>query len=247
MDTLSFRFKEIYKLLWEAYGPQHWWPAESLLEVMVGAILTQNTNWQGVEKAMAYLKRHDLLAPDKLQALPAEELAQLIKPAGYFNLKARRLKNLLEFVTETYSGDLEAMKQVDTGLLRKQLLAVNGVGPETADSILLYGFHRPIFVVDNYTRRIISRHGLGGNKAGYKELQELFMQNLPLDASMFNEFHALLVMVGKLHCQRKPRCVGCPLKPLLPRAIHWARRKDAGTRRNGETGIKGQKTEDRRN
>jgi len=210
MNTLSDRLNEIYELLLEAYGPQHWWPAESPLEVLVGAVLTQNTNWQGVEKAMASLKPH------KLQAMPTEDLARLIKPTGYYNLKARRLKNLIEFVTEAYSGDLETMKQTETGRLRKELLAVTGVGPETADSILLYALQKPVFVVDTYTYRVMSRHGLVGEEVSYDELQELFTQHLPLEMKLFNEYHALLVRVGKLHCQRKPRCQGCPLEPLLP-------------------------------
>ena len=216
MNTLSDRLNEIYELLLEAYGPQHWWPAESPLEVLVGAVLTQNTNWQGVEKAMASLKLHNLLNPHKLQAIPTEDLARLIKPAGYYNLKARRLKNLIAFVTEAYSGDLETMGQAETGQLRKELLAVNGVGPETADSILLYALQKPVFVVDTYTYRVMNRHGLVGEQVSYDELQGLFTQHLPLDKTLFNQYHALLVRVGKLHCQRKPRCQGCPLEPLLP-------------------------------
>jgi endonuclease-3 related protein len=216
MNILSDKLNKIYQLLLEAYGPQHWWPAESPLEVLVGAVLTQNTNWQGVEKAMANLKHHNLLNPLRLQATPTEDLARLIKPAGYFNLKARRLKNLIEFIIEAYSGDLETMGQTDSSRLRKELLAVNGVGPETADSILLYALQKPVFVVDTYTYRVMSRHGLVGSEVSYDELQELFTQHLPLEVRLFNEYHALLVRVGKLHCQRKPRCQGCPLEPLLP-------------------------------
>ena len=212
---VSTKLYEIYNCLKQSYGPQHWWPADSPLEVMVGAILTQNTNWQGVEKAIANLKEYNLLAPDRLQSLPTEDLAQLIKPAGYFNVKARRLKNLINLIAEAYSGDPKAMEQVETDQLRQQLLAVNGVGPETADSILLYGLNRPIFVVDTYTYRVMSHHGLVGDGVDYRELQELFMEHLPPDPAMFNEFHALLVKVGKLHCQPKPRCQGCPLEPLL--------------------------------
>ena len=216
MNTFSHRLSEIYDLLLQAYGPQKWWPAESPFEVMVGAVLTQNTNWQGVEKAIANLKGSNLLKPDKLQALSTEELAGLIKPAGYFNLKARRLQNLIEFLTETYACDLETMDQVETGQLRKELLKINGVGPETADSILLYALQRPVFVVDTYTYRVMNRHGLIGEEVSYDELQGLFTQHLPLDKTLFNQYHALLVRVGKLHCQPKPRCQGCPLEPLLP-------------------------------
>ena len=216
MNTLSDKLKQIYKLLLKAYGPQKWWPAESSLEVMVGAVLTQNTNWQGVEKAIANLKRVNLLDPHKLKAIPTEELSRLIKPAGYFNLKARRLKNLIGMVVEAYGGDLVAMGQTETAQLRQELLLVNGVGPETADSILLYAFHRPIFVVDTYTYRVTNRHALVEEEVNYQALQAFFMQHLPLDVDMFNEYHALLVKVGKLHCKRKARCEGCPLEPLLP-------------------------------
>jgi endonuclease-3 related protein len=216
VNTLSDKLKQIYKLLLKAYGPQKWWPAESSLEVMVGAVLTQNTNWQGVEKAIANLKRVNLLDPHKLKAIPTEELSRLIKPAGYFNLKARRLKNLIGMVVEAYGGDLAAMGQTETAQLRQELLLVNGVGPETADSILLYAFHRPIFVVDTYTYRVTNRHALVEEEVNYQALQDFFMQHLPLDVDMFNEYHALLVKVGKLHCKRKARCEGCPLEPLLP-------------------------------
>jgi endonuclease-3 related protein len=216
VNTLSDKLNQIYKLLLKAYGPQKWWPAESSLEVMVGAVLTQNTNWQGVEKAIANLKRVNLLDPHKLKAIPTEELSRLIKPAGYFNLKARRLKNLIGMVVEAYGGDLAAMGQTETAQLRQELLLVNGVGPETADSILLYAFHRPIFVVDTYTYRVTNRHALVEEEVNYQALQDFFMQHLPLDVDMFNEYHALLVKVGKLHCKRKARCEGCPLEPLLP-------------------------------
>jgi endonuclease III related protein len=216
MNRLSDALTRIYNRLLEAYGPQHWWPADSRLEVMVGAVLTQNTNWKGVEKAVANLKENGLLSPDKIQATSAEKLATLIKPAGYFNLKARRLKNLIGMVAETYGGDLDAMGRMETAQLCQELLSVNGVGPETADSILLYAFHRPIFVVDTYTYRVTSRHGLIEEEVSYHALQDLFMQHLPLDVDMFNEYHALLVRVGKSHCQRKPRCQDCPLEPLLP-------------------------------
>ena len=216
VDTLAYKLNEIYELLLLAYGPQKWWPAESPLEVMVGAVLTQNTNWQGVEKAIANLKRDDLLNLNQLKAIPTEKLSQLIRPAGYFNLKARRLKNLIEFLTEAYSGDLETMARVETGQLRRELLAVNGVGPETADSILLYALQRPVFVVDTYTYRVMNRHGLIGAEVSYDKLQELFTHHLPLEMTLFNEYHALLVRVGKRHCQPKARCEGCPLEPLLP-------------------------------
>lgn len=216
MNTLSDRLNEIYQLLLKAYGPQKWWPAESPLEVMVGAVLTQNTNWQGVEKAICNLKQNGLLSLDKVHHRSVEELAEFVKPAGYYNLKARRLKNLIGMVAEAYGGDLDVMGQRETSALRQELLLVNGVGPETADSILLYAFHKPIFVVDTYTHRVASRHGLVEEEVHYQALQDLFMEHLPLDANMFNEYHALLVRVGKRHCKRKACCEGCPLEPLLP-------------------------------
>jgi endonuclease-3 related protein len=187
---------------------------------MIGAVLTQNTNWRGVEKAISNLKRSRLLDVNKLNGVDTDKLARLIRPSGYFNLKARRLRNLIELVFEQYGGDLEAMGREETNNLRQEFLAVKGIGPETADSILLYGYNRPIFVIDTYTRRVLSRHGLVEQTADYQELQQLFMQHLPLEVSMFNEYHALLVKVGKVHCQKKPRCHGCPLEPLLPLANH---------------------------
>ncbi len=216
MNSTSATLNEIYERLLKAYGPQHWWPAETTLEVMVGAVLTQNTNWLGVERAITNLKRSGLLAVDRLHGVATDKLARIIRPSGYFNLKARRLKNLIALVVEDYSSDLEAMGWEDTYKLRKALLAVKGVGPETADSILLYAFSRPVFVIDSYTRRVLSRHGLVEPTVDYTELQALFLQDLPLDASMFNEYHALLVNVGKSHCKRRPICQGCPLEPLLP-------------------------------
>lgn len=216
MKNFSARLREIYARLREAYGPQHWWPADTSLEVMVGAVLTQNTTWRGVEKAITNLKASGLLSVDKLDIVDTDNLAGLIRPSGYFNLKARRLKNLIELVITAYGGDLEDMGREQTNKLRRDLLAVKGVGPETADCILLYGFNRPIFVIDTYTRRVLSRHGLTGHRVNYRELQDLFMQHLPLKASMFNEYHALLVRVGKHHCKPKPDCRDCPLAPLLP-------------------------------
>jgi endonuclease-3 related protein len=210
-DTIA----DIYGRLYNAYGPQKWWPADSALEVILGAILTQNTTWQAVEKAIARIKERALLSVPALHQTPVDELSHLIRPAGYFRLKARRLRNFIDLLVGEYSGDIEVMGRLSTGRLRDKLLAVNGIGPETADSILLYAFRRPVFVVDAYTLRVMSRHRLVLAKATYGELQGLFMRHLPPDEATFNEYHALLVHVGKRHCRRTPSCPGCPLEPLL--------------------------------
>lgn len=203
---------EIYQLLFNRFGPQHWWPGESQLEIMVGAILTQNTNWTNVEKAIANLKSAQLLDADKLHHLGTDELAQLIRPAGYFNVKAKRLKNFLNWLFDNYNGNIEGLETVDTNTLRGELLSVKGIGPETADSILLYALEREVFVIDTYTARVTVRHGLIEPDADYSQLQDLFESNLPDDKQLFNEYHALLVRVGKEYCKPKARCCGCPLE-----------------------------------
>ena len=203
----------IYRKLFFCFGPQHWWPARSRLEVMVGAILTQNTNWSNVEKAINNLRKNSLLDAGKLYRMPQEKLAGLIKSAGYYNIKAKRLKEFLRFLFESYQGNIKKMSSADTRLLRRQLLSVNGIGPETADSILLYALGKPVFVVDAYTKRIFSRHRLIGEDADYNMLQDLCLKNLKKDVKLFNEFHALLVKLGKDFClKNKPRCAICPLR-----------------------------------
>jgi endonuclease III related protein len=180
---------------------------------MVGAILTQNTSWGNVEKAIGNLKKHRLLNPARLRGLSQKELSRLIMPAGYYNVKAKRLKNFLKFFFERYKGDVNKMSTVDTAVLRSQLLSVNGIGPETADSILLYALHKPVFVVDAYTKRVISRHRLIKEDAGYGDVQTLFMDNLERKEKLFNEYHALLVKLAKDFCRKsKPKCDSCPLK-----------------------------------
>jgi endonuclease-3 related protein len=205
---------EIYKLLCDAFGPQHWWPGETQFEIIAGAILTQNTNWTNVEKAISNLKSADLLDPGKINQLDASQLAELIRPAGYFNIKAKRLKNFLDWLFENYDGELSNLESIDTERLRTELLSIKGVGLETADSILLYAFDRPIFVVDAYTARIVCRHELIGPDADYEQLRELFESNLPQDVRLFNEYHALLVRIGKEFCRPKARCAKCPLEKL---------------------------------
>ncbi len=202
----------IYKKLYSYFGPQHWWPGDSPFEIIVGAILTQNTSWLNVEKAINNLKKHKVLAADKLYKLPPKRLALLIRTAGYYNIKAERLKNFLKFFLKHYQG-LKGMLKSDTLTLREQLLGVKGIGPETADSILLYALNKPIFVVDAYTKRILSRHRLIPESADYHQTQNLFMQNLKKSVKLFNEYHALLVKLGKEFClKNKPKCDRCPLK-----------------------------------
>jgi endonuclease-3 related protein len=205
---------EIYRLLFERFGPQHWWPGETQFEIIVGAILTQNTNWANVEKVIANLKSANLLSPEKLHNVEVSQLAELIRPAGYYNIKAKRLKNLLDWFFENYDGKVSELENVDTERLRTELLAVRGVGRETADSILLYALNREVFVVDAYTARVAVRHGLIEPEADYEQLRELFQSNVPQETELFNEYHALLVKVGKEFCRPKVRCAGCPLEGL---------------------------------
>jgi endonuclease-3 related protein len=204
---------EIYKKLYDYFGPQHWWPAQTPFEVMVGAILTQNTNWSNVEKAIQNLKRKKLLSAKKLYRLPEKKLAALIRSAGYYNIKANRLKNFLDFFIKKYKGDIRKLSKGNTRVFREALLSVKGIGAETADSILLYALNKPIFVVDAYTKRILARHKIVSPDAGYAEVQGIFMQNLKKDQKLFNEYHALLVKLGKEFClKNKPKCGLCPLK-----------------------------------
>ncbi len=203
---------EMHRLLLDHFGHQKWWPGETPLEVMVGAVLTQNTNWTNVEKAIQNLRAKNLLSLEALNGMPIQALAQEIRPAGYYNVKAKRLKNLVRFVFKRYEGSLEALSSEAIGSLREGLLSVNGVGPETADSILLYALERPVFVVDAYTHRILLRHGMADEQMAYHELQELFVDSLPEDLALFNEFHALIVRAGKEYCKKRPLCSDCPLR-----------------------------------
>ncbi len=199
----------IYRRLHRAFGPQHWWPADSPLEVIVGAVLTQNTAWTNVERAIANLKRGRLLSLKRLAGLPPARLAALIRPAGFFNLKAKRLRSVLTRITAR--GGIAGLSRLPTARLRLELLACHGVGPETADSVLLYAFERPVFVVDAYTRRILSRYGLARGDEDYEDIQRLFQENLPACVRLYNEYHALLVQLAKTHCRTAAICRGCPL------------------------------------
>ena len=205
---------EIYDLLFNAFGPQRWWPGETPFEIAVGAILTQNTNWGNVEKAINNLKKQKSLNAKTLHNMADKKLALLIKPAGYYNIKTKRLKKFLDFFTNHYKGSIEKMKTEDKEALREKLLNINGIGPETADSILLYALEKPIFVIDAYTKRALVRHGIVSERSTYHEMQEIFHKNLPQDTTLFNEFHALFVKLGKDFCRTKPRCEACPLKGI---------------------------------
>jgi endonuclease III related protein len=202
---------EMFNLMLDRFGAQHWWPGDTELEMMVGAILTQNTSWKNVDKAIANLKNKGLLDIESLHGLSSGALAEEIRPAGYFNVKAVRLKNLINFLVERYSGDISQFLSDETEKLREGLLSVKGVGPETADSILLYAAGRPVFVIDAYTYRILHRHGVVEDQITYDELQDLFQSNLPSDQKLFNEFHALIVRAAKEFCKGKPLCDSCPL------------------------------------
>jgi endonuclease III related protein len=207
----------VYDRLHAVFGPQHWWPGESPFEIMVGAVLVQNTAWRNVERTIANLRDAGVMEPVALYALPFEELAELIRPAGYYQVKAKRLRNLLRFVVEEFGGSLEAMFATDLVTLRKRLLAIHGIGPETADAILLYAGGLPTFVIDTYTHRVLARHGWIEYDATYDVIKDYFESALPADVALYNEYHALLVRVGKEYCKRTgPKCDACPLSEMLP-------------------------------
>ena len=201
---------DINNRLLSHYGPQHWWPAQGSFEVMVGAILTQSAAWTNVEKAIANLKEAGALSPESFDQLPISDLAALIYPSGYYNAKALKLKALAAYLAG-YDNDLGKLFNVETGQLRRELLEVHGIGEETADSILLYAANRPVFVIDAYTRRILGRIGLTPERDRYQDYQHLFMDNLPADAGLYNEYHGLLVCLGKNACRKIPLCEQCCL------------------------------------
>ncbi len=213
-QTISQQLQKIYRRLLDACEPQHWWPAEEPFEVMVGAVLTQSVAWRNVEKAITNLKEAGALSPQALRRLGLPEIASLIRPCVYYNVKARKLKALVEWFEKYCRDDLNEMFAIDTGELRRQLLSVWGIGEETADSIVLYAAEKPVFVIDAYTRRIIDRIGLAVDGSSYGAYQSLFMDNLPADVKLFNEYHALLVCLGKNICRSRPLCRQCCLKDI---------------------------------
>jgi endonuclease III related protein len=216
----SAPLRAYYDALFATHGPQHWWPGRTAFEIIVGAILTQNTSWTNVEIAIRNLRREKLLTPRALEEVSFTRLARLIRSSGYFRQKAKKLKCFVRFLRSEHGGSLARMFRTPTAELREKLLSVHGIGPETADSILLYAGKHLVFVVDAYTRRLLERHQLATPAQSYDEIRELFERSLPADAPMYNEFHALIVRTGKEHCRtRNPRCNECPLHFFLPRAM----------------------------
>ncbi len=216
MDNQSINqlLQNIYHQLIDAYEPQHWWPAEEPFEVMVGAMLTQSVAWLNVEKAIASLKAAKALSPQALRRFSLSEIATLIHPCGYYNAKARKLKSLAHWLGEYYDDNLSKLFALAIDQLRQQLLSIWGIGQETADSIILYAANKPIFVIDTYTRRIINRIGLTPDSDSYHAYQALFMDKLPADVTLFNEYHALLVCLGKHVCRNRPLCQQCCLRNI---------------------------------
>ena len=211
---LRRQLTEVYRLLLDRYGPQRWWPADDPFEVIVGAILTQSAAWGNVEKAMLNLKQAGALTPVSLRKLPLDKLAELIYPSGYYNAKALKIKSFVEHLGDAHQDSLEKLFSLDIASLRRELLNIHGIGPETADSIILYAARKPIFVIDAYTRRILSRLRLSPPRDDYSAFQKLFMQNLPADEKLFNEYHALLVRHGKEVCKKAPLCAQCCLRGI---------------------------------
>ena len=225
MKTIDQKvLSQYHRVLSEKLGPMNWWPAETPFEVCLGAILTQNTSWKNVAKVITQLKKLGLLEVHSIAKLSAEELAPIIRSSGYYNQKAKKIKNFVNYFISQYDGNPERMAQVDTEILREALLQINGIGPETADSILLYALDKPSFVVDAYTKRIFSRHGLVEENISYMELRAFCMEGLPKRASLYNEFHAQLVYIGHHYCRRTPNCQPCSLGQFLP--IEGSRESD---------------------
>jgi endonuclease-3 related protein len=221
LRIVIIKLTKLYQILRKHYGHRGWWPGAekysggSQLEVIIGAILTQNTAWKNVEKALQNLKDYRVLNFKALVELPQEDLAHLIRPSGYFNQKALKIKAFLRFVQDEYRGNIKKMFATPTVELRKQLLSIKGIGPETADCILLYAGEHLSFVIDLYTYRIMTRHGWAEEEIDYHGLQELFASNIPDELDLYQDFHAQLVAVGNQHCRKTPKCAGCPLEAYL--------------------------------
>lgn len=206
------RLLRLYRALLGRFGPQHWWPGRTPYEIAVGAVLTQHTTWTSAARAVAALRARRLLRPNRIAALPEPALARLIRPAGTYRLKARRLRAFTRWLLGRFGGRWERLRRAPLAALRREILAVPGLGPETADAILLYAAGRPVFVADAYARRVLARHRLLSRRAGYEQARAFLEAHLPSDPALFNEFHALLVAVGKEYCRAVPRCGACPLR-----------------------------------
>ncbi len=211
---MAKKLLDVYNTLLEEFGPRNWWPARTRFEVIVGAILTQNTAWKNVEKAILNLQKNRVLSFQGISNINEKNLAELVKPSGYFNQKSKKLKAFVKFATDEYNGSLSSMEKENHGVLRDKLLGVYGIGNETADSILLYAFQKPVFVVDAYTQRIFSRHGFIPENSSYDHTQRFFKKNLPEDVCLYNEYHALIVCVGNRFCRSRPDCEQCPLRGI---------------------------------
>ena len=230
-ESVGERLDTIYRRLLERYGPQGWWPGDDLFEIAIGAILTQSTNWSNVEKVLNALKQAHVLSPGALQDIPEKELARLIYSSGYYNAKARKIKALVQYLADRFNGDIGAIKREDMQELRSDLLKVHGIGEETADDLLLYIAEKASFVVDAYTRRIVDRLGLSPGAKTYEAYQRLFMDSLPHDPHLFNEYHALLVALGKSTCRKRPLCAECCLLDVCPTGQAEKRIKPSTQRR----------------
>jgi endonuclease III related protein len=206
-----------YEAMSDALGPMHWWPAQTPFEVIVGAILTQSTAWGNVEQAIANLRTAGVFTAPAMLRISTARLATLVRPSGYFRQKAKKLKAFVRFLESEFGGSLKRMFRTPTAELREKLLSVHGIGPETADSILLYAGNHPVFVVDAYTHRMFGRHGITDGAPDYEKVRAMIESSLPKQVELFNEFHALIVNTGKNWCRKTaPRCEECPLRPLLP-------------------------------
>lgn len=208
--------EDFYRRMAAHYGPTGWWPGDTPFEIAVGAVLTQNTAWTNVEKAIANLKRERLLAPKAILEADDERLEAALRPSGYFRLKTKRLRSFCRHLADRYGGSMARMAKRPLAELRPELLSVHGIGPETADDILLYACGKPVFVIDAYTKRILSRHGLVPPDIPYETLRALFEAHLDADVAMFREYHGVLVWTAKDFCRTRPSCAGCPLEPTLP-------------------------------
>lgn len=210
--TTEQRLLNIFRTLLSSFGKRNWWPGETELEIIVGAILTQNTSWKNVEKAINNMKAQGVLDVDSLNTITKDQLGEIIKPSGFYNQKSSRLKLFINVLHEKFNKSIHNLKYYDTNDLRNLLLGISGIGPETADSILLYALNRPVFVVDAYTKRFLKNHRLYDGNEKYDDVQQFFMTNLPLDTYLFNEFHALIVCLCQNYCKKVPDCGLCPLK-----------------------------------